>query len=87
MLRRVVCAVLLLLTSVHVALTLHYGQCVAEEYDAMMNRYQQSPDGITYWKQVDVPKVVFPYVKTPDDFEYKMIGFEHGKPVNVSSAD
>lgn len=75
---RTACATISLLTLIHVAAVSFYSHRLSKAYHQMVENYIETTDGEPQLDTPSIPKFVFPYIKLPDEFEYKMIVFEYG---------
>jgi hypothetical protein len=70
--------------AVHVVMTVGYARQVGDEYRAMLSEYQQSPEGKTHFRQLDIPKPFRPYVNRIDvPFERDQISFTMQKEMKI----
>jgi putative flippase GtrA len=70
--------------AVHVVMTVGYARQVGDEYRAMLSEYQQSPEGKTHFRQLDIPKPFRPYVVRLDvPFERDQISFNMQKEMII----
>lgn len=70
--------------AVHVVLTVGYARQVGDEYRAMFSEYQQSPEGKTHFRQIDIPKPFRPYtVRLDVPFELNQISFTMQKEMKI----
>lgn len=74
-----VCILIALLMVIHVPMVVGYSSRVASAYDRMIDNYVRAQDVEPRFESPEIPKTVFPYIKYPDDFEYKMICFDYDR--------
>ena len=70
----------------HMASTLYYTRLVNKEYQDMLQEYSNSPQGVTHYQDINIPKPLNPYVKRLDsDVEREYISFVMGKDMIIEN--
>jgi len=70
----------------HMAATLYYTRLVNKEYQVMLQEYSNSPQGVTHYQELYIPKPLNPYVKRLDsDVEREYISFVMGKDMIIEN--
>lgn len=79
-----ICVPLAIATIIHISLTTYYNQLVNNEYYEMFQEYKNSPTGQTHYRDLNIPKIVNPYIKRMDDnVERNYISFVYDKEMII----
>ena len=75
---------LLFITTIHIFVTIYYVKQVSVEYNEMLHSYMESPQGVTRYHNLPIPKPFNSYVKRLDDgIEREYISFTNGKEMVI----
>lgn len=78
------CSFLILLLLIHVPLTVYYAKITSKEYTEMLNTYLDSPNGVTHYKNITVPKFFSSYIHRLDEgVEKDYISFVYHKEMHI----
>ncbi len=77
-------AIIVLLLVMHVMMTVNYARQVGDEYEAMLEEYEQSPEGKSHFRNLNIPKTFQPYVyRLGIPFERDQISFTQQKEMRI----
>ena len=79
-----ICVPLAIVTIIHISLATYYNQLVNNEYHEMLQEYKISPMGQTHYRDLNIPKIINPYIKRMDNnVERNYISFVYGKEMII----
>lgn len=78
------CTFLILILFAHVPQTVYYANITSKEYTEMMNTYISSPDGVTHYDDIFIPRLFRSYVhRLEDGVERNFISFVYKKEMHI----
>lgn len=82
--KKYICFLVVPLLFIHVPLTVYYAKASSREYVKMLNMYLKSPNGVTCYDNISIPKCFRSYVHRLDEgVEKDYISFVYGKKMYI----